>query len=336
CVYTFSSLLFLRPPRSTLFPYTTLFRSSNVHIYAMEIDSRENLWVGTRGGGLLRINLKNGTKSKFEREKGFPDQILCIKEDRQNRLWVGTRDKGLLLYQPHSDSFEVFALKDGLPSSTICAIEESADGEVWLSTLNGIAKLNEGKIISFRSFNKESGVYNAEFSFNIAEAGKEGAIYFGAENGIYRFTKSTHRRESTPLVWTNIDVIKGSVQNIEHISNSDFSLKMLRQIEDVGTISLTNDQHSIQIGFAKLDYTQPQQNFYMYRLLGKDTTWSVWQGEKSIARYFNLPSGDYVFQAMSIGSDGIWDREPKSFAIIVAGNFWQSGYAIACYILLFT
>src|SRR5690606_16097835 len=115
----------------------------------------------------------------------------------------------------------------------------------------------------------------AEFSFNISEAGENGSVYFGAENGIYRFSKSVLTREPTPLVWTNIDIIKGNLQNVEHITNGSFSREMLEAVEESGTIVLEQGQNSLEIGFAKLDYTQPQQNFYMYRLLGRDTAWTV-------------------------------------------------------------
>src|SRR5690606_38644503 len=120
--------------------------SSDAHVYVLALDSRKNLWVGTRGEGLLRINLLTQSIRKFTRSDHFPDQILCIHEDSRNRLWVGTRDKGLLLYQPDTDDFQLFDHQDGLPSNTICAIQESGDGKLWFSTLNGIARLSEGRI----------------------------------------------------------------------------------------------------------------------------------------------------------------------------------------------
>lgn len=308
--------------------------SSNVHLYVLEIDSKDNLWVGSRGEGLLRINLKTLKLKKFERKDKFPDQILCIKEDGKGRLWVGTRDKGLLLYQPETDSFKTFDHNNGLPSNTICAIQENSSGEIWLSTLNGLAQLSEGKIMSFKSYNKESGIYNAEFSFNISEAGKDKSLYFGTENGLYKFVKMPQKHAPTPLEWTNIDLVKGTEKNIEQTSNDDFSKKMLMQVDDSGTIVLDHNQNSLQIGFAKLDYTLPKHNFYAYRLLGYDTAWSVLQGEKSMAQYFDLPPGDYVFQVMTTDANNTWDSAPKSFALVIKPSFWQTGYALALYVVL--
>src|SRR3546814_18584436 len=121
-----------RPPRSTRtdtrFPYTTLFRSipndrpnpkldrihqrivhafsSNVHVYVLAVDSKQNLWVGTRGEGLLRFNLETETMKKFSRDDTFPDQIMCIREDNRGGLWVGTRATGLLLCRPDWEQSE--------------------------------------------------------------------------------------------------------------------------------------------------------------------------------------------------------------------------------------
>lgn len=316
--------------------YNAIIRSfsSNVHIYVLETDSKDNLWVGSRGEGLLRINLKTLKLKKFERKDRFPDQILCIKEDSKGRLWVGTRDKGLLLYQPETEGFKTFDHNNGLPSNTICAIQENSAGEIWLSTLNGLAQLSEGKIMSFKSYNRESGIYNAEFSFNISEAGKDKSLYFGTENGLYKLVKIPQKHAPTPLEWTNIDLVKGTAKNIEQTSTDGFSKKMLLQVDDSGTIVLNHNQNSLQIGFAKLDYTLPKHNFYAYRLLGFDTAWSILQGEKSMAQYFDLPPGDYVFQVMTTDANNTWDSTPKSFALVIKPSFWQTGYAMALYVVL--
>src|SRR2546430_8732559 len=60
---SFFFLMIRRPPRSTLFPYTTLFRSHDAKdptslsantVYAVHVDDQGGMWVGTRGGGLDR------------------------------------------------------------------------------------------------------------------------------------------------------------------------------------------------------------------------------------------------------------------------------------------
>ncbi len=308
--------------------------SSNVHVFVLEVDSKNNLWVGTRGEGLLRINLATKSTKKFSRDRQYPDQILCIEEDSRGRLWVGTRDKGLLLYRPESDDFERYDHRNGLPSNTICAIQESADGKLWFSTLNGIARLSGGKIRSFRWYNKESGIFNAEFSFNVATADNNNRVYFGTGNGIYQFAGLPRSQQDVPLAWTNIDLIEGRKEQAKRTSSDNFSARMLQQVEESGTIVLKHRQNSLQIGFAKLDYAVPEQHSYMYRLLGYDTTWTVMQGKNSVARYINLPPKDYVFQVMTTDSEDGWQQSPRSFALTIRPAFWQTDLAHVLYAIV--
>src|SRR2546425_10939806 len=53
-LFLFFFLMIRRPPRSTLFPYTTLFRSLTHTIYRIRVEGREN--VPQRGGALFVSN----------------------------------------------------------------------------------------------------------------------------------------------------------------------------------------------------------------------------------------------------------------------------------------
>src|SRR6185436_21078677 len=67
----FFLLIILRPPRSTLFPYTTLFRSRR---------SRAGGADGVRGRGLLGGGARATAKQRSEEhtsELQSPDQLVC-------------------------------------------------------------------------------------------------------------------------------------------------------------------------------------------------------------------------------------------------------------------
>ncbi len=58
-------------------------------------DSRNNIWVGTRNNGLIRIN-KDGTYSSYDKSNGLQSSIIMsIDEDRDGRLIIGTSKGGL-------------------------------------------------------------------------------------------------------------------------------------------------------------------------------------------------------------------------------------------------
>ena len=53
-------------------------------------------------------------------------------------------------------------MADGLPSETIVGIAEDNSGNIWLSTINGISKLNL-KTNKFTNYNKGHGLQSNEF-----------------------------------------------------------------------------------------------------------------------------------------------------------------------------
>src|SRR3712207_8721304 len=99
--YLFFFLMIRRPPRSTLFPYTTLFRStSSVQAMAGRL---------ARGGG-------HGTDAAQRREAGFRSKALRIVAGRQEELCgraMADRDrKSTRLNSSHANiSYAVFCLK---------------------------------------------------------------------------------------------------------------------------------------------------------------------------------------------------------------------------------
>src|SRR3712207_8944671 len=66
---SFFFLMIRRPPRSTLFPYTTLFRSDKVYSIVEDGDPAEpgagNLWIAT-GGGLSRLDRDRVTWRSYD------------------------------------------------------------------------------------------------------------------------------------------------------------------------------------------------------------------------------------------------------------------------------
>ena len=66
---------------------------SNVAICFTE-DSRGDIWIGTYGAGLLRLDgdeMRGIEKSEFLRD----DSIHAIFEDRDGSLWIGTTNGGV-------------------------------------------------------------------------------------------------------------------------------------------------------------------------------------------------------------------------------------------------
>src|ERR1039458_10892471 len=122
-LFFFFFLMIRRPPRSTLFPYTALYRSSTglTALRPGKIETLESpdhwqgrvalsvttahdgaIWVGTEGAGLYRF--LDGAWKRFAENAGLSNLFVwCVSEDSQGRMWAGTWGGGMFMQQ--GDSF---------------------------------------------------------------------------------------------------------------------------------------------------------------------------------------------------------------------------------------
>src|SRR2546430_17083655 len=100
-----------RPPRSTLFPYTTLFRSTL-------FEARNGaIWVGTHGGGANVLDPASGRIRQLPYGSNVPGalsspHVTAIAQDSRGNLWMGTDGGGLDLARPEGTGLKVFRHED--------------------------------------------------------------------------------------------------------------------------------------------------------------------------------------------------------------------------------
>src|SRR5258705_2975192 len=92
----FFFLMIRRPPRSTLFPYTTLFRSVRTRpLFVMRLDVRSLVMVGTTPGANRRVGLVPGGAFEGDRKStrlnsshlGISYAVFCLKKKHVSRLF---------------------------------------------------------------------------------------------------------------------------------------------------------------------------------------------------------------------------------------------------------
>src|SRR5690606_41351558 len=89
-VFTLFILLKGRPPRSTLFPYTTLFRSRNFTRRQVAIQNRvaSNIGISQSTFSVKVLNLFSRSRRKTNKRKSKHSAMLRNKETR-HRMFIG-------------------------------------------------------------------------------------------------------------------------------------------------------------------------------------------------------------------------------------------------------
>jgi signal transduction histidine kinase/ligand-binding sensor domain-containing protein len=111
---------------------------SSSNVYCIFEDHEGNMWFGTDGEGLNKLNIKTNQFSVFSAKDGLPDKsIKAILEDNDYYLWVSTTN-GISKFNPKTKSFRNYDYTDGLQdyyfSNAHC---KSADGKLLFGGPNG-------------------------------------------------------------------------------------------------------------------------------------------------------------------------------------------------------
>jgi signal transduction histidine kinase/ligand-binding sensor domain-containing protein/DNA-binding response OmpR family regulator len=321
--------------------FADLLRETNKYtnyvstIFTLIKDSRDNVWVGSKGDGLLKVNLTYGEIKKYsgiDFKGEISRRILHINETSDGTIWIGTREGGLYMYNHETDTFTRYTTDHGLPSNVICAVAEDAQKNIIISTNNGLAVYNRNGLVPFRSYGEDDGVSFGDFSFNAVIEGTGNYLYFGNSNGLYKVNKrETAPTEQSKFHWNAIRPISSEIsQTSKEDKNYLEGLKSSNEIINIEPVD-----NNFEISFALLNFSDPEKNAYAYRMKGHIDEWTyILNGEQSV-KLLDVAYGEYLFEIKAEDSFGTPLAEVKSLKLKVLPPFWLSKVAFGLYFLLF-
>jgi ligand-binding sensor domain-containing protein/serine phosphatase RsbU (regulator of sigma subunit) len=196
----------------------------NNRVISMLEDKKGNIYFGTWGGGVSRLNgssRRNGNPSftHFTQEDGLSNNIVrSMLEDRNGIIWFGT-GKGVSRFD--GESFTNYGKNEGLESSSIWSILEDSRGNLWFGTSSGVSHfmgsaLSDGESHPKESHELEGGVSFSHFNdmndlnSNIVMSmleDRQGNLWFGTgEAGVSRFDGSSFRSFSIKQGFKSNDI----------------------------------------------------------------------------------------------------------------------------------
>ncbi|MCP4602451.1 MAG: response regulator [Proteobacteria bacterium] len=119
---------------------------ANNYVLSMFEDTRGNLWIGTRGDGLDKLDRKTETFIHHKNQPGNPksisnNNIWSICEASQGGLWIGTLGGGLNKFDQKSGTFTHYRNNPDDPKSissdSVRLVYEDTRGDLWIGTLDG-------------------------------------------------------------------------------------------------------------------------------------------------------------------------------------------------------
>lgn len=124
--------------------------SHNIILSVCE-DREGNMWVGTNGGGVNKLE-----KSPFvhltEKNGLSSNNIWSIVIDKNDMLWFGTNDNGVNVYDTRISTVNPIThitVNEGLINNRIWSLLEDHAGNIWFGTDAGLSKFDGKKYYSY-------------------------------------------------------------------------------------------------------------------------------------------------------------------------------------------
>lgn len=292
------------------------------------------LLIGMRSAGLHRYDTRTGEVTNFnssrpERERRIPSNyISSILPVKSGDVWVSTYGGGIFQLDKQGGVLRWVTEKDGLMGGDICKLLEGADGNLWMSSLQGIScySPSTGEIKNF-PFN--NGIHLREFTYRGGVAMPDGTLCFTGNDGFITFyTPDMPMNRFVPPV-----VLEELLVNNHPVQADDGTGILDGLLNETKSISLRHNQNNLSISYKALNFINSEMNQYAYKLEGYDKDWNN-VGERSTAYYTNLRPGTYLFRVKACNNDGVWNEEGKTLRIVIAPPLWATWYAFLLYGLL--
>ena len=347
---------------------STSICSNFIHSFCK--DNSGNLWIATWNGGIDKFNIRRKSFEHFNtsnRRSGVNSDFLNKTCFAYGTIWVGGTH-GLLKYDSSQNKFFSIKTVNSGNSRDNAQADIAADGKgnLWLSSFIGLIKYN----INSNQVEKNSavrdlpifGIYveadekiwlaSAEglklfnpatqkmISYSLKDGlpisyfpvetyfyrSKDGELFISSNAGLVHFypDKIIQNETKPPLIITSVKIENKEVENI-----GDFSV--LKQL------GLQYDQDYLSISFAALNFINPSQNQYAYKLEGLDKTW-VYAGNRNEIVYPKLPSGHYILKVKASNDAGVWNEEGIiSLPIHISTPWWKTWWFYTlCFIAIIT
>ena len=290
------------------------------NIRTIEEGDNNKLWIGTEDSGLFELNTKTDELKKIE---AIQDNIksLCFKNET---LYVGTNGNGIKAFNIKSGAITTYSKADGLPNNVIYGILPDDQGNLWLSSNNGITKIRieNNSLSDIENYTNYDGLQAFEFNTGAYYKDKKSTLYFGGLKGVN---------------WFNPDQLEfNPIKPKTVISGFKIFNKPRGLIENR---ALNYQENTVTFSFASLHFSQPERNQYKYKLINNDAEW-IPSGNTNVAHYTNLPPNNYEFQVVSSNYDGVWNWAPATYAFVIlepwyATNLAKTTYFLLCVLIIF-
>jgi len=225
-------------------------------------------------------------------------------------------------------SFKTYRTTDGLASNVVLTITEDAQGKLWITSEGYLTKYDPEEN-NFITYSEAASIIRTQsFSEAAKVLSRDSIVYLGFSKGFITIRPDEDKEISTTPHYIAFTTFQIANKNVPIGQGSPLE----QNIDYMKSITLNHEQNFINIGFATLDYIDPNKIKYAYMLEGFDKDWIT--SAQRVANYTNLAPGIYTFRVKSTNSDGLWLDNERTLEIEITPSFWQTNWALLLFVMI--
>ncbi len=306
-------------------------------------------WIATWNRGLCRLQINSDPRlskvaakdsliiyenNKDINQSNIDNCFISLCKDG-DVIWLGSNVNGLVKMIQHNGQTDFIKYDQfkGAPGYSVYGIAKDSNGKIWISTNHGMGKFDP-KNERFFNYYESDGLLSNSFIWNSFFQSQDGEIFFGGFNGLIAFDPAQLTEETSD---SRVCISKLIVQNKEVKIGDKINGRQIlaKNIQYTDSITLTYKEPAFTIEFVALNTIDPEEVIFSYKLDGFDEDWIISNSKVRSVTYTNLQQGNYNFLLKASNNIAEWDQTPVSLTITILPPWWETGYALAGFVLLF-
>ena len=285
---------------------------TNDWIKSMMFDSRGMLWICTTDG----VSMMNPEGRVFN-GRGWNallkhTQCYSICETQNGDMLIGT-EAGLYRYYWKQNKIKEDPKAKALADKMICSMVKDNQGEVWISTTNGIWQYSDKRkdIIGHVGGN---GLLSKEYILGAALHRSDDRIFFGTADGITSFHPQDINNRGYQL---------GDVYLTRFFCNG----RTLNPLQDYYELRYADNTFTLE--FSLLDYQNTDNISFQYRINESDNWMQTNEGVNQMT-FTEVQPGHYFIEVRA-SSNGIVSKETRKLHINILKPWYRTWWAYLLY-----
>lgn len=291
--------------------------------------NEKQIFVATEHG-VYEFDMETNVHRSCDFSLELKSRYICdMYRESDSIFWFAGYGAGLIRCNIQTGRMDYFGKEKGLASDIVYALLTDNEGNFWISTENGISKLNP-KTGVVTNFTEGDGLSGNRFRQTSKTKTNSGILYFGSYTGVTFFdpAKIILRKNSSSLVLLNFSLFnKISLPGEE---NSP----LVKPLDDTEEIRMDYTKHSFSLNFTTIEFSPGYERKYLWKLEGLDPDW-IGPTSENVVNYTNLSPQTYIFKVKAIdGNNEVLDE--RSLKIVITPPFWKTTWAWMLFLALFT